>query len=79
MEEWRKLNKMRHLRMGDSVKIVYGDRNKTVTCYNPDKGRHGWCGTCIKTARRKESGYCPPADKQVSGTMDGRTVATSSL
>ena len=44
---------------GESVMIMYGRKRRKTICYHPHAGPHGWCGTCVGTAKLGEYGHCP--------------------
>merc|ERR1719184_221913 len=40
------------------VEIKDGQGNLKVTCWDEEPGKHGWCGTCNKTAKPGKPGFC---------------------
>lgn len=53
---------------GESIMIMYGRKRKKTICYHKDAGSNGWCGTCLRQAKRGEYGFCedgyPPPDEE---------------
>lgn len=47
------------------VDIVNRKKKLLTSCFSPNVGTYGWCGTCVQTAKKGEPGYCGPRARRV--------------
>ena len=33
-------------------------KQRVTSCFSPEEGKHGWCGTCDEAAKPNSPGYC---------------------
>ena len=47
------------------------------SCFNPEEGKHGWCGTCDDGAKPNTPGFCGDGFHEVWGNETEATEVTS--
>ena len=47
------------------------------SCFNPEEGKHGWCGTCDEGAPPNTPGFCGDGFHEVSGNESEATKVTA--